>query len=103
MKTALAVLWQTILLVVVAWAGFIAGMTVPAVRIQRTLLQTPTHIRTYDYDWIVAVLIVYVLLLLAGAARKRLRETAISATAALVVTVGLLVLFTQIGIKDVTL
>ncbi len=103
MKMALHVLWQTIVLFVVAWAAFIAGLLVPVIRFTRTLIQTPTHTRTYDFDWIIAVLIVYVLLLVIGAARKRLRESVVSATAALVITVAVLTLFTQIGIKDVTL
>jgi hypothetical protein len=101
MKLVLAVVWQTVLLVLAAAAGFVAGMTVPAIRLQRVLIQTPTHIRTYDFNWIIAVLLVYVLLLLIGMVRKRLPETALSATIALVITMAGLALFTQIGIKDV--
>ena len=101
MKNALSVVWQTVVLLLAAFCGFITGMTTPAVRLQRILIQTPTHTRTYDYNWIVAVLVVYVLLLLLGVARKRLRDTAISATIALVLTIAGLALLTQIGIRDV--
>ena len=101
MKLVLAVVWQTIVLFVAAWGGFVAGLFVPTIRLQRVLMQTPAHTRTYDAIWIVAVVLVYVLLLLLGAARKRLRETALSATIALLLTLGGLALFTQIGIKDV--
>jgi len=103
MKQVIAVLWQTGLMIVAAFAGFIAGMVMPSIRIQRVLLQTPTMIRTYDFNWIVAVVIVFVLLLLVGAIRKRFRESAITTTVAFVITVAFLVLATKIGIKEVTL
>ena len=101
MKLVLAVVWQAILLFVAAFVGFVAGMTIPAIRLQRVLLETPTHTRTYDFNWIVAVVLVYALLLLIGVLRKRFRETLISATIALVIAAGTLALFTQIGIKDI--
>lgn len=103
MKSAMAVLWQAVVLFIAAWAGFIAGMVSPAVRIQRVVSQTPTAIRTYDYDWIIAVLVVYLLLIVIGALRKRLRESLVHATAALIVVVAVLLLFTQIGIKETSL
>lgn len=103
MKQVIAVLWQTGLMVVAAFAGFVAGMIVPSIRVQRVLSQTATSIRTYDYNWIIAVLIVFVLLLLLGAILKRFREMAITSTIALVITLAGLALFTQIGVKDVTL
>jgi hypothetical protein len=101
MKLVLAVVWQTIVLVIAAFGGFVAGMVMPAMRLQRVLISTPTHSRTYDYNWIVAVVVLYVVLLLIGVLRKRLRETVVSATIALVITLAGLALFTQIGIKDV--
>lgn len=103
MKQVIAVLWQTGLLILAAFAGFIAGMVVPSIRIQRVLLQTPTMIRTYDYNWIVAVVIVFVLLLLLGAILKRFRAMAITSTIALVITLAFLLLATHIGVKEVTL
>ena len=103
MKQVIAVLWQTGLMVVAAFAGFVAGMVVPSIRVQRVLSQTATSIRTYDFNWIIAVLIVFVLLLLLGAILKRFREMAITATIALAITLAGLALFTQIGLKDVTL
>jgi hypothetical protein len=103
MKHVIAVLWQTGLLMVTAFAGFIAGMIVPSIRIQRVMSQSATHIRTYDFNWIIAVLLVFVVLLLVGAIMKRFREMAITAIIALVITVAGLALFTQIGIKDVSI
>jgi hypothetical protein len=101
MKQAFAVLWQTIVLVIAAWSGFVAGMIVPSIRIQRVISQTAVSLKTYDYNWIVAVVIVYALLLLIGVLRKRLRATLITATAALILTLVLLALFTHIGVKEV--
>lgn len=101
MKHVIAVLWQTGLMIVAAFCGFVAGMIVPSIRVQRVLSQTPTHLRTYDFNWIIAVLIVFVLLLLLGVILKRFREVAITATIALVITLVGLALFTQIGVKDV--
>jgi hypothetical protein len=101
MKMVVAVVWQAIVLILAAFGGFVAGMVVPMIRLQRVLIQTPTHTRTYDFNWIAAVTLVYLLLLLVGVARKRLRETAFSATIALLLTLAGLALFTQIGIKDV--
>jgi TRAP-type C4-dicarboxylate transport system permease large subunit len=101
MKLALAVVWQSIVLFVAAWCGFLAGMFVPSIRIQHVLIHTATELKTYDYNWIVALVVVYLLLLLIGMARKRFRETAIAATIALVLVAVVLALGTQIGIKDV--
>jgi hypothetical protein len=101
MKLALAVLWQSIVLFIAAWCGFLAGMFVPSIRIQHVLIKTATELKTYDYNWIVALLVVYLLLLLIGVARKRFRETAITATIALILIAAVLALGTQIGIKDV--
>lgn len=103
MKNTIAILWQTGLMVIAAFAGFVAGMIAPAIRVQRILHQTATTIRTYDFNWIIAVVIVYVLLLTIGAARKRFRDTVLTATIALLITLAGLALFTQIGIKDVSI
>ena len=103
MKRVIAVLWQTGLMVVAAFAGFVAGMVVPSIRIQRVVSQTATSIRTYDYNWIIAVVIVFVLLLLLGAILKRFREMAITASIALVITLAGLALLTQIGVKETML
>ena len=103
MKNVITILWQTGLMVIAAFGGFVAGMIVPTIRVQRVLHQTATTIRTYDYNWIIAVVIVYLLLLLIGAARKRMRKTALTATIALIITLAGLALFTQIGIKDVSI
>lgn len=102
MKHVVAVLWQTGLLIVAAFAGFVTGMIVPSIRIQRVVSQSATHVRTYDFNWILAVLLVFVVLLAVGAILKRFREVAITATIALVITIAGLALFTQIGIKDVS-
>ena len=71
-----------------------------ALRVYREVSHTATNIRTYDFDWLIAVLLVYVLLLLIGALRKRLRSTALSATIAFILVVAGVLLFTQLGIKN---
>jgi|GEM_PF-790459 len=103
MKHVIAVLWQTGLLIIAAFAGFIAGMLFPAIQIQHVMSQTMTHVRTYDFNWILAVLLVYVVLILIGAVTKQLRPMLITATVALVITIVGLVAFTQIGIKEVSI
>ena len=100
MRQVFAVIWQSVLLFIAALVGFAVGMSVPSLRIYRELSHTETNIRTYDFDWLIAVLLVYVFLLLVGGLRKRLRGTAISATIALVVVVGIIILFTQLGVKN---
>jgi hypothetical protein len=100
MRTALAVLGQVLLLFITAMCGFVAGVAVPALRVTRVTSHTALYTRTYDFDWLIAVLLVYAVLLLIGAARKRLRPCAISATIALVITIAVIVLFTQIGVKE---
>jgi hypothetical protein len=103
MKQVLTVLWQTIVMVMAAWAGFLVGMFVPALRVSRVVGHTAISVRTYDFDWLIAVLLVYLLFLAVGAATKRLRGTAITATSALVIAIAVLVLFTKIGLKDTSL
>ena len=103
MRQVIAVLWQSVLLFVAALVGFAIGISMPALRVSRELSHTATNIRTYDFDWLVAVLLVYVLLLVIGAARKRLRRTVVTATIALLIVTGGIVLFTQIGIKNTAL
>jgi uncharacterized membrane protein (DUF2068 family) len=71
--------------------------------VQHVLSQTATTIRTYDFNWMIAVLLVYGVLLLIGALRKRWRGTLLSATLALVVVAAVLLLFTQIGIKETSI
>ncbi|MGI4855185.1 MAG: hypothetical protein ACRYF4_14205 [Janthinobacterium lividum] len=103
MKQVLSIIWQAIVLYVAAFAGFIAGMTVPVLRVSRVVSQTASTVRTYDYDWLIAVLLLYVVLLLVGVARKRLRQSWIATTIALVLTVAIVLLFTQLGVKETAL
>lgn len=100
MKLLIAVVWQSIVLYLAALVGFAVGISVPALRVSRELSRTATNIRTYDFDWVFGVLLMYALLLLMGAARKRLRVTVASATIALLLVVAVVALFTQLGIKN---
>jgi predicted ABC-type sugar transport system permease subunit len=100
MRTTLAVLGQTMLLFVVALGGFMLGAAVPALRISRVTAHTAQLTRTYDFDWLIAVLLVYAALVGFGVLRKRTRTCAISATIALAITVVVVVVFTQIGVKE---
>ncbi|SEC13502.1 hypothetical protein [Terriglobus roseus] len=100
MRTALAVLGQTLLLFVAALGGFMLGAAVPALRISRVTAHTELYTRTYDFDWLIAVVLVYAALLGYGALRKRMKTCAISATIALAITILVVVVFTQIGVKE---
>jgi hypothetical protein len=100
MRTALAVLGQTLLLFVAALGGFMLGAAVPALRISHVTAHTELYTRTYDFDWLIVVLLVYAALLGFGAMRKRVRSAAISATIALVITLVVVLVFTQIGVKE---
>jgi hypothetical protein len=100
MRTALAVVGQTLLLFLAALGGFMVGAAVPALRISRVTAHTGLYTRTYDFDWVIAVLLVYAALLAFGAIRKRMRSSAISATIALVITIVVIAVFTQIGVKE---
>ena len=99
MNFFLSVLWKSILLFLAALAGFAAGVGVPALRVSRVLSQSATNVRSYDFDWLIAVLLVWAALALAGLLRRRTRET-VTATLALVVVASIVVLFTQLGVKD---
>jgi hypothetical protein len=100
MKQMIAIIWQCVLLGFAALAGFIVGISEPSLRVYRVVSHTAFNIRTYDFDWLIAVLLVYVVLLMIAAARKRLRSTAATATIALVIVVAGIALFTQLGIKN---
>lgn len=103
MKQILSVIWQAVVLYMAAFAGFVAGMTVPALRVSRVVSHTASTVRTYDYDWVIAVLLMYMVLLLIGVARRRIRQSWIATTIALVLTVAVVLLFTQLGVKETTL
>src|ERR1700761_7775468 len=98
MKQVLSIVGQTILLFLAALGGFVAGVAVPSLRVTHVLSRTATTIRTYDYDWIIAVVLVYLIFLLIGVVRKRIQTSWITSTVALVLTIVLVLSFTQIGI-----
>lgn len=100
MRQIFSVTLQTVLLLVVAFGGFLLGATVPALRVSHVVSQTATNLRTYDFDWLIAVLLVYVILLLIGAVRKRLLTSGISASVALLLTIIIVVFFTHLGVKN---
>lgn len=100
MRQVTAIILQSVLLFIAALLGFAVGISVPSLRVYRELSHTATNTRTYDFDWVIAVLLVYVLLLVIGVVRKRLRRTALTATIALMVVVAGIFLFTQLGIKN---
>lgn len=103
MKPIFSVVWQAVVLYVAAFAGFVAGITVPALRVSRVLSQTATSVRTYDYNWLLAMLLMYALLLLSGVLRRRIRASWVATTIALVITLAVVLLFTQLGIKETRL
>ncbi len=103
MKQAFAVVWQGVILYLAALVGFATGVAAPGLRVSRELSRTTTNLRTYDFDWLIAIALMYVLLLVVGTARKRLPSTALTATIALVLVVATVAIFTQLGIKNTAL
>ncbi len=102
MKPLLSVIWKAVLLYLAALTGFLTGVTVPAMRVYCVLHQSATEMRTYDFDWLIAVLLVWAILLVTALIRKRSREAA-TATIALVIVLLAVTLFTQLGIKNTPL
>lgn len=103
MKQAISVVWQAVVLYLAAVAGFLVGLAVPSLRVSRVLSQTAATVRTYDFDWLIAVAITYVLLLAVAALRRRLRQGWIATTVALALVVFVVVVFTQLGVKEAAL
>ena len=100
MRQVIAVVWQSLVLFVAALVGFLVGISVPALRVYREVSHTATNVRTYDFDWLIAVFLMYLLLLAIGAATKRARSMAITATISLVIVIAGIALLTQLGIKN---
>lgn len=100
MKQLFSIIWQAVLLYLAALVGFVTGVAKPALRVTRVLSRTPATVRTYDFDWVIAVLLVYALLLLVSAARKRVRANWLSTTIALLLVLAGVVLFTQLGLRE---
>ena len=103
MKQVIAILWQAVVLYAAAFAGFLLGLAVPALRVSRVLSHTLTVERTYDFDWLIAVGVVYVLLLDVAAIRGRFRQGWIATTIALVLVLLVVTFFTQLGVKETAL
>ena len=103
MRQFLSVLWQAVLLGAAALTGFVIGLVKPSLRVTHELSRTATNLRTYDFDWLIAVALVYVLLMLLHALRGRLRQNGTAATAALALVVAAIVLLTHIGIQNTAL
>lgn len=103
MKQLISVLWQVIVLFAAALTGFVIGLLKPALRVTHVLSQTATNLRTYDFDWLIAAVLVYLLLLALHAARGRLRQGGLAATIALLLTIAGIVLLTHIGIQNTPL
>jgi hypothetical protein len=100
MKQIIVIVGQTVLLFLSALGGFLVGMFVPALRVSHEVSRTASNIRTYDLDWLIAVLLVYGVILLIAFFRQTVRTSWLGATIALVLTITIVLLFTQIGVKD---
>lgn len=103
MKQVIAVAWQAVVLYVAAFAGFLVGLAVPSLRVSRVVSHTLTTERTYDFNWLIAAVVVYVLLLGVAAIRGRLRQGWIPSSIALVLVLAVVTLFTQLGVKETAL
>lgn len=101
MKQVIAVVWQAAVLYAAAFAGFLVGLAVPSLRVSRVLSHTASMERTYDFDWLIAVALVYALLLGFSAARGRFRQGWIVTTVAFCLVLLVVLFFTQLGMKEV--
>ncbi len=104
MKRALSIALQTVLLLVIA---VVFGVVLPG------LHRSPFHVvhvlsqqgflrRQYEFDWLIAVVLGYLLFLLIGLVARRIRTSWVGSTLALALTliVGVLLKF---GFKEVNL
>ena len=88
------------MLFLAAFIGFAVGAMVPALRVSRVVHQTAAEMQTYDFNWLIAVLLVYAVLLLVATARKRFRPGALHATIALILSMAMVLLLTRFGIRN---
>jgi len=105
MKRALSILGQTLLLLLTAIIG---GVVLPSLHLSplhaaRALSLGPNGQRIYEFDWLFLTLALYAVFLLIGLIVKRLRTSWINSTAALVLTILIIGLFTKLGFKDIPL
>lgn len=102
MKRALSVLGQTILLLL---AAVVFGIVLPGTHhspfhVVRVLSSQGFQRRQYEFDWLIGVGLVYLLLLLIGVLTKRIRRSWRTSTFALAITLLVVLLFTKIGFKE---
>lgn len=104
LKRVFSILGQSVAMFVAAFAGMLfLRRLAPSLHVVHVLSQDGFLRRQYEFDWMIAVFCVYVLFLAIGLGFRRIRTSWITSTAALVLTVVVLVVFTKIGFKDVNL
>ena len=104
MKRVLSTLGQSIVLFVAAFAGMLfLRRLAPSLHMVHVLSQDGFLRRQYEFDWLISVSFVYVVFLLLGVMLRRFRTSWIASTAAFVLTVLSLIVFTKIGFKEVNL
>ena len=104
MKRALSILGQSILLFFAAFAGMLfLGKLVPSLHVVHVVSQQGFMRRQYEFDWLLSTSCVYALFLLTGLLTRRIRTSWIASTAAFVLTVFVIAVFTKIGYKDINL
>ena len=104
MKRALSILGQSLLLFFAAFAGMLfLGKLVPSLHLVHVVSQQGFLRRQYEFDWLLSVSFVYLLFILIGLLTRRLRTSWIASTAAFVLTIFVIVVFTKIGFKDINL
>ena len=104
MKRALLIALQTVLLLITA---VVFGVVLPG------LHRSPFHVvhvlsqqgflrRQYEFDWLIAVVLGYLLLVLIGLVTRRIRTSWVGSTIALVLTI-LIGMLLKFGFKEVNL
>ena len=104
MKRTLSTLGQMLVLFLAAIAGMLfLGKLAPSLHLVHVVSQSGFLRRQYEFDWLVSASFVYLLFLLLGLLTRRIRTSWIASTAAFVLTVVVIALFTKIGFKDINL
>ena len=103
MRHLLSFLLNLALLLTAAITGFFAGALSPSLHLTRVISQTATSVQTYDFSWLAATVLMYLLLLAISAMRGRLRQHSVRTTAAFVAVVLCLAIFTRIGLRETPL
>ncbi len=103
-KRALSILGQSIVLCLAALSGMLfLHKLIPSLHVVHVIAQQGLIRRQYEFDWLFSVAITYCVFLLVGLITRRLRTSWIASTAAFLLTILIIVVFTKVGFKEIDL